>query len=85
MDQIESVYGRLSKCNKPMTNTTNLINNAVLNNPDIAQIKSKVDNYQQRIEQNSIVLKKEKNPQTKQVLNAQIKKDSRKLQNITKQ
>jgi hypothetical protein len=84
MDQIESVYGRLSKCNKPMTNSTNLINNAVLNNPEIAQLQSKVNNYEQRIEQNSLVLKKEKNPETKKVLNAQIKKDSRRLQKYSK-
>ena len=34
---------------------------AILNNPDIRQLKSKVDNYKQHIEQNSLILKKEKN------------------------
>ena len=84
MDQIESVYGRLSKCNKPITNSTNLIANATLNNPDIAQVQNKVNYYEQRIEQNSLVLKKEKNPETKKVLNEQIKKDSRRLQKYSK-
>jgi hypothetical protein len=84
MDKIESVYGRLSKCNKPITNSTTLINNAVLNNPEIAQLQSKVNNYEQRIEQNSLVLKKEKNPETKRVLNQQINKDSKRLQKYNK-
>ena len=84
MDNIESVYGRLSKCNKPMTSTTNLINSAVSNNPDIAQLKNKLDSYEQRIEQNTLILKKEKNPETKRVLNAQIKKDSNKIKKHSK-
>ena len=84
MDNIESVYGRLSKCNKPMTSTTNLINSAVSNNPDIAQLKNKLDSYEQRIEQNTLILKKEKNPETKKVLNAQIKKDSNKIKKHSK-
>ena len=84
MDNIESVYGRLSKCNKPMTSTTNLINSAVSNNPDIAQLKNKLDSYEQRIEQNTLILKKEKNPETKRVLNAQIKKDTNKIKKHSK-
>ena len=79
MSKIESVYGRLSKCNKSVTNTTNLINSAISNNPDINQLKSKVDNYKQRIDQNSFILKKEKNPKTKKVLKKLISKDKTKL------
>jgi hypothetical protein len=79
MSKIESVYGRLNKCGKSITNTTNLINSAILNNPDINQLKSKVDNYKERIDQNSFILKKEKNPKTKKVLKKLISKDKRKL------
>jgi hypothetical protein len=79
MSKIESVYGRLSKCNKSVTNSTNLINSAILNNPDINQLKSKVDNYKERIDQNTSILKKEKNPKTKKILKKLISKDKRKL------
>jgi hypothetical protein len=79
LSKIESVYGRLSKCGKNITNTTNLINSAILNNPTIAQLKNKVDIYKQRIEQNSLVLKKEKNTKTKNVLKRLITSDKEKL------
>jgi hypothetical protein len=79
MSKIESVYGRLSKCGKTITNTSNLINSAILNNPTIAQLKNKVDIYKQRIEENTQILKKEKNPKTKKVLKKLITSDKQKL------
>ena len=84
MSKIESVYGRLNKCGKTITNTTNLIDSAILNNPNIRQLKSKVDIYKQNIEQNSLILKKEKNKKTKKVLNRVIKKNKIKLNKISK-
>jgi hypothetical protein len=60
------------------------VNNATLNNPEFAQVQNKVNYYEHRIEQNSLVLKKEKNPETKRVLNVQIKKDSNKLKKHSK-
>jgi hypothetical protein len=84
MSKIESVYSRLSKCGKSIKNTTNLINSAVSNNPTIAQLKNKVDIYKQRIEQNSLILKKEKNPETKKVFKDLIKNDKKKLDTRSK-
>jgi hypothetical protein len=84
MINIESVYGRLSKCGKSIKNTTNLINSAISNNATIAQLKNKVDVYKQRIAQNSLILKKEKNSETKKVLNNLIKKDKYKLNTRSK-
>ena len=84
MKKIESVYGRLNKCGKSITNTTNLIDSAILNNPDIRELKSKVDNYKQNIEQNSLILKKEKNQKTKKILKGLISKDKRRLKNRSK-
>jgi hypothetical protein len=84
MSNIESVYGRLSKCGKSIKNTTNLINSAISNNATIAQLKNKVDVYKQRIAQNSLILKKEKNSETKKVLNNLIKKDKYKLNTRSK-
>ena len=84
LSKIESVYGRLNKCGKSITNTTNLIDSAVSNNPTVRQLKSKVDNYKQRIEQNSLILKKEKNKETKKVLKRLISKDKTKLKENNK-
>jgi hypothetical protein len=84
MSKIESVYNRLNKCGKNITKNTNLIESAILNNPNIRQLKSKVDNYKQNIEQNSLILKKEKNKKTKKVLNRVINKNKTKLNNISK-
>jgi hypothetical protein len=84
MNKIESVYGRLNKCGKIITNTTNLIDSAVSNNPTVRQLKSKVDNYKERIEQNSLILKKEKNSETKKILKRLISKDKSKLKERNK-
>ena len=84
LSKIESVYGRLNKCGKSITNTKNLIDSAVSNNPTVRQLKSKVDNYKQRIEQNSLILKKEKNKETKKVLKRLISKDKTKLKENNK-
>ena len=79
MNKIESVYGRLNKCGKSITNTTNLMNSAISNNPNIAQLTNKIDAYKQRIEQNTLVLKKETNSKTKKILKQLINKDKKKL------
>ena len=84
LNRIESVYGRLNKCGKSITNSTNLIDSAVSNNPIVRQLKSKIDNYKQRIEENSIILKKEKNQKTKKVLKRLISKDKTKLKEKSK-
>jgi len=84
LSKIESVYGRLNKCGKSITNSTNLIDSAVSNNPTVRQLKSKVDIYKQRIEQNSLILKKEKNKETKKVLKRVISKDKTKLKEKSK-
>ena len=84
LNKIESVYGRLNKCGKSITNTTNLINSAISNNPAIAQLKNKVDIYKQQIEENSLILKKEKNPKTKKVLKKIINENKRKLKSRSK-
>ena len=79
LNKIESVYGRLSKCGKTITDKTNLINSAISNNPTISQLKNKVNIYKQRIEQNLLILKKEKNQKTKKFLKKLIKSDKYKL------
>jgi hypothetical protein len=84
LSKIESVYGRLNKCGKSMTNSANLLDSAVSNNPHINQLKNKINNYKQRIEQNSLILKKEKNQKTKKVLKSLISKDKTKLKSASK-
>ena len=84
LSKIESVYGRLSKCGKSITNDKNLINSAVENNPTIAQLKNKGAIYKQRIDENTLILKKEKNKETKKVLKSLINKDKRKLKSTSK-
>ena len=84
LNKIESVYGRLSKCGKSVSNDKELINSAILNNPNIAQLKAKNDNYKQRIDENSAILKKEKNKETKKVLNKLISRDKEILQQRSK-
>jgi len=84
MSKIESVYGRLSKCGKSVTNDTNLINSAVLNNPHVSQLKNKIDTYKQRIDENLLILKKEKNKATKKVLKKIIDENKRKLKSTGK-
>ena len=75
LKKIESVYTRLNSCGKSVMNDTELINMAISNNPNIGQLKSKIDNYKQRITENSLILKKEKNKETKKVLNKLINDD----------
>jgi hypothetical protein len=84
MSKIDTVYGRLNKCGKSITNSTNLINSAVSNNPTIRQLKGKVENYKERISENSLILKKEKNTQTKKFLKKVIKRDKSKLKDKSK-
>jgi len=84
MSKIESVYSRLNKCSKSITNSSNLMDSAVSNNHTIRQLQNKVDIYKQRIEQNLLVLKKEKNPKTKKVLKRLISKDKTKLKQKSK-
>ena len=75
MKKIESVYGRLNNCGKSIANDKELINSAISNNPNIGQLKAKIDNYKQRIAENSLILKKEKNKETKKVLKNLITDD----------
>jgi hypothetical protein len=84
LSKIESVYGRLNKCGKSITNNTSLINSAISNNPNISQLKSKIDNYKKRVEENSLILKKEKNNKTKKILKELIKKDKKKFKDTNK-
>jgi len=84
LKKIESVYGRLNKCGKSISNDNELINSAISNNPNIAQLKAEIDNYKQRIAENSLVLKKEKNKKTKKVLNKLISRDKKKLKGRNK-
>ena len=84
MSKIESVYGRLSKCGKSITTDTNLINSAVSNNPHISQLKNKIDNYKQRINENLLIIKKEKNKETKKVLKKIINENKKKLKSTSK-
>jgi hypothetical protein len=82
--KIESVFSRLNNCSKSITNTDKLLNSAIANNPDIAQIKNKIAMYKQHISENSLILKKEKNPETKEMLKELIVKDNKKLQGKSK-
>jgi hypothetical protein len=84
MGKIESVYGRLSKCGKSITTDTNLINSAVSNNPHINQLKNKINNYKQRVDENSLILKKEKNKETKKVLKKIIDENKKKIKSTSK-
>jgi hypothetical protein len=79
LKKIESVYGRLNNCGKSIANDKELIASAISNNPNIGQLKAKIDNYKQRIAENSLILKKEKNKKTKKVLNKLISRDKKKL------
>ena len=84
LNKIESVYGRLNKCGTSMSNDKELINSAISNNPNIGQLKAKIDNYKQHISENSLILKKEKNKETKKVLNKLISRDKKKLKERSK-
>jgi len=84
LKKIESVYGRLSSCGKTIKNDTELMNSAILNNPNIGQLKSEVDNYKQRISENKLILKKEKNKETKKVLKELISDDKDMLKHRNK-
>ena len=79
LKKISSVYSRLNNCGKSITSTTNLINNAITNNPNINQLKNKIDNYKQRIDENNLILKKEKNKETKNVIKKVINTNKKKL------
>jgi hypothetical protein len=77
INKIESVYSRLKTCSKPMKNTNKIVEAAISNNPKIAQLKNEVDIYKQQIIDNSLILKKEKNKETREVLKELIDKDKR--------
>lgn len=80
MDQISSVFERLnSKCSMSITDKDKLINSAVENNPTVNKLKNNVETYNQRISDNLMVLKKEKNAETKKILKRLIKKDKTRL------
>jgi len=78
--RIDSVFSRLNNCSKSVTNADNLIHSATLNNPDIAQLKNKIAMYKQHISENTLMLKIEKNPETKEILKDLIGRDNAKLQ-----
>jgi hypothetical protein len=84
INDIESVYGRLKKCSKPTNNIDKIVEAAISNNPSIAKLKNKIDIYKQRIEQNSIIRKKETNKDTKQVLKVLINQDETKIRKKSK-
>jgi hypothetical protein len=68
MKNISSVYERLSsKCSKNQTDNK-LVNSAIENNPVIAELTHRIEGYNQNIADNTLVLKKEKNVETKQIL-----------------
>jgi hypothetical protein len=79
INDIASVYSRLKTCSKSIKNTNKIVESAILNNPDIAQLKNKIDIYKQQIKENSLILKKEKNKKTKEVLKRLIVNDKRKM------
>ena len=56
------------RCGKNIKDDKEFMNSAISNNPTIAQLKAKVDNYKQRIAENKFILKKEKNKETKKVI-----------------
>jgi hypothetical protein len=84
INDIESVYGRLKNCSKPASNIDKIVEVAISNNPSIAKLKNKIDIYKQRIEENSLILKKETNKDTKKVLKGLISKDESKIQGKSK-
>ena len=84
LKKIESIYSRLSSCGKSIKNDKEFMNSAISNNPNIAQLTSKIENYKQRIAENKLILKKEKNKKTKKVLNKLIRKDKKKLKERNK-
>jgi hypothetical protein len=84
LKDIATVYSRLQKCGKKSKDTANLIAAAVSNNPDISELKNKIDAYKQRIVDNSLARKKEKNKETKDVLKNLIKNDKKKMKTQTK-
>jgi hypothetical protein len=75
LNKIETVYSRLKKCSKPMKNTNKILETAISNNPKIAQLKNEVDIHKQQIIDNSLILKKEKNKETREVLKHLIDRD----------
>jgi hypothetical protein len=84
LKKIESVYGRLSSCGKNIKDDKEFMNSAISNNPTIAHLKAKVDNYKQRITENKFILKKEKNKETKKVLKERIIDDKDMLKETNK-
>ena len=46
MDKISSIYDRInSKCSKQITNTDNLVQSAIANNPDLNQIYNIINDH----------------------------------------
>ena len=84
INDIESVYGRLKKCSKQANNTDKIVEVAISNNPHIAKLKNNIDIYKERIEQNSLILKKETNKETKTVLKGLISQDETQIRNKSK-
>lgn len=80
MKNISSVYERLSsKCSKTNTDTSKLVNSAIENNPVISDLKHRIEGYNQNISDNTLVLKKEKNAETKKILKNLISNDKTRL------
>jgi hypothetical protein len=75
INKIESVYSRLKTCSKTMKNTNKILEAAISNNPNISQLKNEIDIHKQQIIENSLVLKKEKNKETREVLKTLIDND----------
>ena len=80
LTNISSVYDRLStKCSKSAKDSKNIVQSAIENNAKIAELKRKVDAYEESISEKKQVLKKEKNILTKAALRDKITKDSKLL------
>jgi hypothetical protein len=84
INDIESVYRRLKNCSKPMKNMDKIVEAAISNNPKVAQLKNEIDIHKQQIIDNSLILKKEKNKETREVLKELIDKDKRNEQKKSK-
>ena len=76
MDKISSIYDRInSKCSKQITNTDNLVQSAIANNPDLNQIYNIINAHKHHIQQNINIASKEKNKESKKQLNQLIGKE----------
>ena len=79
LKNLASVYGRLTNCPKSIKNDKELIEGAISQDPNIANLKAEVEKYKQRIDEKTLTIKKYKNASIKKTLKKSIHSDKKHL------